>query len=242
MLPRLFFVLVCVLFSSNLEAQNESQDAIPSSARSLKAIERKQPVISALLEERSMSLGSQVFIRIFKQESELEVWLQNAAGTFSLFKTYPICTFSGELGPKEKEGDMQSPEGFYFVTPRRLNPWSQFHLSFNLGYPNTFDRSHKRTGSALMVHGNCVSIGCYAMTDDGIEEIYTLINAALEEGQPFFRVHAFPFKMTAENMVHHKQHKWFRFWQNLKEGYDWFEENQLPPNVEVANKRYIFSD
>ena len=215
---------------------------IPRSQRAQKAIERNEPILSALLDTRAMSIGSPVFIRIFKEESELEVWLQGSKQTYSLFKTYPICTFSGDLGPKQHEGDMQSPEGFYFVNANRLNPWSQYHLSFNLGYPNRYDRQYGRTGSALMVHGECVSIGCYAMTNPGIEEIYTLVHAALENGQPFFRVHAFPFRMTEENMQRHQSSDWFAFWQNLKQGYDWFENNKRPPNVEVSAKTYIFNE
>jgi murein L,D-transpeptidase YafK len=122
-----------------------------------------------------------------------------------------------------------------------MNPLSNYHLSFNLGYPNSYDRLHGRTGSALMVHGSCVSIGCYAMTDKGIEEIFTLADAALCNGQPFFRVHIFPFPMTEENMRKHVNSKWYEFWKNLKEGYDFFEEGgHNPPNVEVKNKQYVF--
>ena len=225
------------------ETANKAQAIkIPSSQRATKAIERNKPILTELLEERGLNVGSPVFIRIFKEESELEVWLQGNDLTYTLFKTYPICTFSGELGPKQKEGDMQSPEGFYFVNAKRLNPWSQYHLSFNLGYPNRFDRQHGRTGSALMVHGECVSIGCYAMTNPGIEEIYTLVHAALADNQPYFRVHAFPFRMTEQNMLRHQSSEWLKFWQNLKQGYDWFENNKRPPNVEVSAKTYIFSE
>lgn len=199
------------------------------------------PVLSKQLAEKNMKIGQPVFIRIFKQSSELELWLKNGE-TYSLFKQYPICYFSGELGPKQKEGDRQSPEGFYFVKPQQMNPNSRYHLSFNLGYPNAYDRAHGRTGSYLMVHGDCVSIGCYAMTDPAIEEIYLLASAAHDAGQPFFRVHAFPFRMSEENMTLHKESEWFSFWENLKEGYDWFETSQVPPNVEVKNKRYVFTE
>ena len=235
-------ILVGWLFFYSQSTLGGSAQSVPSSNRSIKAIERNAPILSTLLEERGLELGAPIFIRIFKQEAELEVWLKGASGKFSLFKSYPICTFSGELGPKEKQGDHQSPEGFYFVKASQMNPWSQFHLSFNLGYPNRFDRAYARTGSALMVHGDCVSIGCYAMTDPGIEEIYTLAHSALLKGQPFFRVHAFPFRMTDQNMARYQKHKWFSFWQNLKTGYDWFENKLTPPNVEVANKSYTFSE
>ena len=156
-------------------------------------------LLEQALQAQGLEFGSPIFIRIFKESKELEVWVENE-GRFRLFKMYPICTFSGDLGPKLQQGDQQSPEGFYFVTPGRMNPNSQYHLSFNLGYPNAFDRYHDRTGDFLMVHGDCVSIGCYAMTDAGIEEIYTIADAALRQGQAFFRVHVFPFRMTTENM------------------------------------------
>jgi len=159
---------------------------------------------------------------------------------FHLFRTYPICTFSGELGPKIQEGDDQSPEGFYFVTPIQLNPLSQFHLSFNLGFPNRYDRAHGRTGSFLMVHGNCVSIGCYAMTDPAIEEIYSLADAAFRNGQAFFRVHIFPFRMSEEKMAFYGTSQWLDYWENLKEGYDFFERTHKVPDVRVLNRRYIF--
>ncbi|MCA1789736.1 MAG: murein L,D-transpeptidase, partial [Thioalkalivibrio sp.] len=193
------------------------------------------------LRTRDFTLGAPIFIRIFKESRELEVWIENGE-RFELFRTYPICTYSGGLGPKLRTGDGKSPEGFYFVTPGRMNPSSQFHLSFNLGFPNAYDRAHGRTGSALMVHGNCVSIGCYAMTDARIEEIYALGDAALRAGQPFFRVHVFPFRMTPENMAPHNGSKWADFWRNLKEGYDYFENTGRPPNVEAVNGRYVFGE
>ncbi len=213
----------------------------PSSPRSIQAINAVSPALKRALKKQQLHFGSPIYIRIFKEESLLEIWIKQT-DHFKLFKTYPICDFSGQLGPKEKMGDNQAPEGFYFVKPTQLNPYSRFHLSFNLGYPNRYDRALNRTGSALMVHGNCVSIGCYAMTDQFIEEIYALADAALRQGQPFFRVHIFPFKMTRANLQQHQKSKWKAFWLNLKQGYDWFyQHHQNPPNVEVKNKQYVFS-
>ena len=183
----------------------------------------------------------ETFIRIFKAESELELWTRGEGEyEYTLTKTYPICAWSGRLGPKVKQGDRQAPEGFYWVDKSRLNPNSQFHLSFNLGYPNAYDRAHGRTGDFLMVHGNCVSWGCYAMTDDGIEEIYGAIETSLNGGQPFVRVHVFPFRMTEENMAAHAGSEWSDFWANLKEGYDAFEGMGVPPDTIVRDKRYAF--
>ncbi len=232
-MKQLWLVLLLIMV-------NVSHAAIPSSDRSRKAIASVKAGLQVELAEQGLEYGAPVFMRIFKEPGTLEVWLQSKQGDFKLFKTYPICTFSGELGPKLAQGDQQAPEGFYFVRPGQLNPFSQFHLSFNLGYPNAYDRYHKRTGSALMVHGNCVSIGCYAMTDPLINEIYALANAALENGQPFFRVHAFPFALTDFNLEPYKNHQWYDFWRNLKEGYDWFEQKRTPPDVQVKQGRYTF--
>jgi len=149
---------------------------------------------------------------------------------------------SGDLGPKLAEGDKQAPEGFYHVGSSRMKPDSTYHLAFNIGYPNTYDRAHKRTGSYIMVHGNQVSIGCFAMTDYWMEEIYTLCTKALQNGQAFFRIHIFPFRMTEERLATETQSEWYDFWKNLKEGHDWFEEYKTPPNVTVLNNNYVFSE
>lgn len=213
---------------------------IQTSTRSQTAINKVTPGLEKEFRQKALVLGNPIYIRIFKQEAELEIWVKKDK-KFNLFKTYPICTFGlAGLGPKLKEGDGKAPEGFYYVKANQLNPYSSYHLSFNLGYPNQYDRAHKRTGSALMVHGNCVSVGCYAMTDTKIEEIYTIANAALSNGQQYFRVHAFPFKMTSEKLDNHKQSQWYDFWNNLKEGYDYFEDNHTPPNVLVFDGNYIF--
>ncbi len=234
----LWIVLIAILFSP---ASCIAKDEIPSSTRSREVIHRIKPRIVKELSDKDLSFGASIFVRIFKEEKIIEVWLKSGS-RYKLFKTYPVCTYGfGGLGPKVKRGDGKAPEGFYFVRPASLNPVSNFHLSFNLGYPNSYDRYHGRTGSALMVHGSCVSIGCYAMTDSGIEEIYTLVDAALRNGQPFFRVHIFPFKMNAKSMEKHKENKWYEFWSNLKEGYDFFENNnKLPPNVKVLSGKYVF--
>ena len=191
------------------------------------------------MQKKNMHLGQPIFVRIFKEEKELEVWVKKDF-TYELFKTYTICTFSGKLGPKLKEGDLQSPEGFYTVSPTALNPWSDFHLSFNLGYPNEYDRLHKRTGGALMVHGKCSSVGCFAMNDLRIEEIYTIVDAAMSGGQEQFAVHIFPFRMTWDKMAKNAKSPWIPFWENLKQGYDYFQGHRNPPMVTVEEKQYAF--
>ncbi len=191
------------------------------------------------LASQKLEAGAPILIRIFKRDFELELWMLRD-GQFHRFATYPICLWSGRLGPKNKEGDRQSPEGFYTVDTKALNPTSKFHRSFNLGFPNTFDRAHGRTGSFLMVHGNCVSIGCYAMTDAVIDEIWTLATAALKAGQDRFQVQVFPFRMTDRNMAIHAYNANAPFWRQLKQGHDLFEKERLPPRVSVCEGRYVF--
>ncbi len=200
---------------------------------------RVAPSLVGQLQSRGLSYGSPVFIRIFKSERELELWVKGDGG-YELFRTYAVTAMSGKLGPKLREGDRQAPEGFYYVPPSRMNPNSRFHLSMNLGYPNGYDRGHRRTGSALMIHGGNASIGCFAMTDPKIEEIYALTEAALRNGQSFFRVHCFPFRMNSANMKKHASSQWHSFWVNLKEGYDFFESSKLPPDVRVKEGKYVF--
>ena len=228
-------LLVLALFMTHSVAA-----AMPTSQRAELAIANIEPALKKQLVAKQLKYGSEIFIRIFKEPGVLELWVKGESEKIALFKRYPICAFSGQLGPKLKEGDKQSPEGFYYVGPRQLNPRSRFHLSFNLGFPNRYDQHHGRTGSALMVHGNCVSIGCYAMTDAYVEEIYALAVAALKGGQPFFRVHIFPFALEDEALKPYIGNPNFRFWQNLKQGYDYFEAEGQPPNVNVKNGQYVF--
>jgi murein L,D-transpeptidase YafK len=198
------------------------------------------PDVTALaqrLKDHGVELGAPVFIRIFKLEFELELWLERD-GRFHRFATYPICRYSGALGPKLREGDRQSPEGFYTVDLAALNPQSRWHRSFNLGFPNAVDRAHGRTGSFLMVHGGCSSVGCYAMTDPVIDEIWRLVSAALKRGQPRFHVHVFPFRMTAANLEQRANHPSIGLWQDLAAGHDAFEASQLVPRVRTCNGRY----
>jgi murein L,D-transpeptidase YafK len=192
-----------------------------------------------LLGKKGMTAEAPIYIRIFKEESELEVWKQRPDGRYYHFKSYPICNWSGELGPKIKQGDKQAPEGFYNVSAEQLNPNSSFHLAFNLGFPNAYDRSLNRTGDFVMIHGQCRSAGCYAMTDALIEEIYALGRDAIKSGQKSVPVHAFPFRMTDSNMTRHAASPWVPFWATLKQGYDHFEATRLPAEVAVCERKYV---
>ena len=195
--------------------------------------------LSRLLAQ-GLSLGARVLIRVFKAESELEIWVEKD-GAYLPFATYPICRWSGGLGPKLYEGERQAPEGFYTVDARALNPNSRWHRSFNLGFPNALDRAYGRTGSYLMVHGGCGSIGCYAMTDPVVDEIWRMVTAALDAGQPRFPVQVFPFRMTERNLRLRRGYQWESFWADLKPGYDLFEAHRIPPVVGVCRGRYVFA-
>jgi murein L,D-transpeptidase YafK len=180
-----------------------------------------------------------IFIRVFKEESELEIWKHRDDGHYYHFKTYPICNWSGDLGPKVRYGDRQAPEGFYTITREQMNPDSKYHLALNLGYPNAYDRSWKRSGDFLMIHGGCKSAGCYAMTDALVEEIYAIARESFMGNNDSFQVHAFPFRMTNENMARFSTHEAYPFWQTMKEGYDYFELTRRLPTVAVCNRRYV---
>jgi murein L,D-transpeptidase YafK len=194
----------------------------------------------ASMDRMGMKKTSPVMIRLFKEESKLEVWKQRSDGQYALLKTYDICKWSGKLGPKIKEGDRQAPEGFYIVTPAQMNPKSSYYLSFNIGYPNAYDRSLGRTGSNLMVHGACSSSGCYSMKDEDAGELFWLARDAFIGGQREFLIMAFPFRMTPENFARHKDDPNIPFWKMLKVGNDHFEVTHQVPKVDVCNRSYVF--
>ena len=240
------FLCVCLLSLSACQttmtdAQKEREQKNPYYSATLEHARKKNfSTIRTEMALKGLTLGSPLYIRAFKHEMELEVWAQNPyTGTYKLFKTYPICSKSGVLGPKLKEGDLQTPEGFYDVTQERLNPNSKYYLSFNIGYPNMFDRAHRRTGTHLMIHGSCVSEGCLAMTDKHIGEIYLLVEQNFKHGIASVPVHIFPFRMTDANMLLRNTSRWYPFWEDLKAGYDYFEAYNTPPDVSVRKKRYV---
>jgi murein L,D-transpeptidase YafK len=203
-----------------------------------------KPLSSGMVQKLALmgsSPGEAMMIRIFKESSELEIWKRTRGGEFRLLVSYEICTWSGELGPKIKEGDRQAPEGFYTITPGLLNPNSSYYLAFNTGFPNKFDRAWGRTGANLMVHGDCSSAGCYAMTDEQIEEIYALARESFRGGNTSFQLQIYPFRMTPANIARHASSTHLPFWNNLKEGYDSFEVARRPPVWDVCDRRYVFN-
>ncbi|HRE21214.1 MAG TPA: L,D-transpeptidase family protein [Rhabdaerophilum sp.] len=208
---------------------NNSRHYVPISAQ-----------MEALMAEKGMNSRQPVLLRAYKKESELEVWKMTASGEYKLLKTFPMCRWSGQLGPKKAEGDRQVPEGFYAITPAQLNPNSSFYLSFNVGYPNTYDKQFGRTGSHIMVHGACSSRGCFSMTDEQIAEIYALTREAFGGGQKAVQLQSLPFRMTPDNLAKYRADENMPFWKNLKEGADHFEVTKREPQVSVCNRRYVF--
>ena len=206
-----------------------------------KAEKRLPPALVQSMRAKGMSTTAPIMVRIFKEEATLEVWKQKDNGRYDLATSYDICKWSGKLGPKFTEGDRQAPEGFYTVRPHQMNPQSSYHLSFNIGFPNAYDRAHGRTGQHLMVHGACSSAGCYSMTDEQVEQIYAFARDAFKGGQTDFQIQAFPFRMTAANMARYQDDPNYEFWTMLKEGYDHFEITKVPPKVDVCGKRYVFN-
>jgi murein L,D-transpeptidase YafK len=229
-------VLIAAFSAGLTPAACLGEDSKPLPAKATRELPSE---LLALLRQKRMSKNSPIILRVFKEEAELEVWKQDTTGLFQLLKTYPICRWSGDLGPKQWEGDRQAPEGFYTITPELMNPNSNYYLAINTGYPNSFDKANKRDGSLLMIHGDCSSSGCYAMTDEQISEIYSLARDSLL-GRPAFQVQAYPFRLTPANLARHRDHPNLAFWKMLKIGNDHFETTHLEPRVDVCERRYVF--
>ena len=233
--------VTCLGEGSNPSPAKATTESPAKAAKPLpaKATQELPSELLSLLRQRKMPKHSPILVRIFKEEAELEVWKQDSTGRFQFLKVYPICRWSGDLGPKLYEGDRQAPEGFYTVTPELMNPNSNYYLAINTGYPNSFDKANNRNGSLLMIHGDCSSSGCYAMTDEQISEIYSLARDSLI-GRPSFQVQAYPFRLTPANLARHRNHPELAFWQMLKIGNDHFVATHLEPRVDVCNRRYVF--
>ena len=238
LLFTVFFLLLLMIFAADLPV---TRAGVPTTPKANAIMREAKLRIADELTKNGFQLGQPVFMRIFKMGGKLEVWIRKN-GSYALFKTYSICSYSGYPGPKLYEGDWQSPEGFYTVSARQMNPNSGYHLSFNIGYPNAFDKAKKRTGSCIMVHGGCSSRGCFAMGNDSMEEIYLLAHSALSHGQKNFSLHIFPFRMTAHNMDKFQSSPWFGFWKNLQQGYSAFEMNHQVPLITADKGKYVVSD
>ncbi|MBB4568212.1 L,D-transpeptidase family protein [Rhizobium leucaenae] len=221
-------------------------DTLESASIDLSTVKNKveQPLPSHILADmtkKGIDRNSPIMIRIFKEEGVMEILKANQSNRFEVIADYKICAWSGRLGPKVKEGDRQAPEGFYMLTPANLNPNSKYYLAINTGFPNRYDAANGRNGANLMIHGACSSSGCYSMTDQQVLEIYAFARDAFKGGQKAIQLEAFPFRMTAENMVKHRLSPNIEFWKMLKVGYDNFEVTKRPPEVEVCEKKYVFN-
>jgi murein L,D-transpeptidase YafK len=213
------------------------EDVNPLPAKAIKELPRE---LLSLIKQKKMPKYSTILMRVFKEEAELEVWKEDATGRFQLLKVFPICRWSGDIGPKEHEGDRQTPEGFYTITPELMNPNSNFYLAINTGFPNAFDKANARDGSFLMIHGDCSSSGCYSMTDEQMGEIYSLARDSFLGGHPSFQIQAYPFRLTPANLARHRTNPHVAFWQMLKIGNDHFEATHLEPKVDVCDRGYVF--
>jgi murein L,D-transpeptidase YafK len=211
------------------------EDIAPKAERQL-----PQQIVQTM-KAKGMSKGSPIMMRVFKEEGVLEVWKQTQSGRYDLVTSYEICKWSGKLGPKFTEGDRQAPEGFYAIRPHQMNPQSSYHLAFNIGFPNNYDRANGRSGTHLMVHGACSSAGCYSMSDEQVEQIYAFARDAFRGGQEAFQFQAYPFRLTPENMARYRSDPNYPFWEMLKEGYDHFEITRKPPKVDICDRRYVFN-
>lgn len=213
----------------------------PNLPQSGKATQELPKKLQDKMAAKNMEKYSPIVVRVFKEESVVEIWKQTRTGKYDLISTYNICKWSGKLGPKYMEGDRQAPEGFYTIRPAQMNPNSNYYLAFNIGFPNAYDQVNGRTGQHLMVHGACSSSGCYSMSDENIAQIYAFGRDSFKGGQREFQLQAFPFRMTAENMARYRDDPNYKFWTMLKEGYDIFEVTKRPPKVDVCEKRYVFN-
>jgi murein L,D-transpeptidase YafK len=230
-------ILAATMLAGLAVAGCQEQGSLPRSGRHYVPLSME---MQSLMQDKGMRTHAPILIRAFKKESELEVWKQDSSGQMALLKTFPMCRWSGQLGPKVREGDRQVPEGFYSVTPGAMNPNSSFYLSFNVGYPNAYDRQLGRTGAHIMVHGDCSSMGCFAMTDSQVADIYALTREAFAGGQTQVQMQSFPFRMTPENLARYRNDPNIGFWKNLKAGHDHFEVTRKEPKVAVCGGRYTF--
>jgi murein L,D-transpeptidase YafK len=231
--------LICMLFCGSQAQAERITDTAPE-ARPAATEENDPPSqLEMDLEAAGFKLGAPAFIRVFKADSTLEMWMLKG-GRFELFRRFPICKWSGELGPKLAEGDKQSPEGVYFITGGDLIVNARWHRAMNISFPNQRDRALGLTGSSILIHGKCSSIGCFALTDEYVEDVYEIVQSALEEGQPRVPVHIFPFELTREKLAAQAGDEWSDFWKELKRGHDIFLRDRLPPRAFVCNGQYAF--
>lgn len=237
--PKGLKISLAALAVAGLAGCNQSGDGYL--AQSNKHLQPISSAMMASLSEKGVSARAPMLIRTYKKESELEVWKQNSAGEYVLVKTFPMCRWSGQLGPKKTQGDRQVPEGFYSITPGQMNPNSAYYLSFNVGYPNAYDRAHGYDGSLIMVHGACSSMGCFSMTDQQIADIYALARESFTGGQQSIQMQSYPFRFNPENLAKYRADPNMPFWKMLKEGSDSFDVTKRETKVSICDRKYVFN-
>lgn len=245
----IFILISIVVFDSNVVFTQHFEAEQRMQSRVKLAYQHFKVQLTTELAQSNINVKKvNVFLRGFKLEKKLELWVKHKDSVhYELFREYDFCILSGTLGPKLKQGDLQVPEGYYQIN--RFNPWSAFHLSLGLNYPNKADKilnQNNRLGGDIFIHGDCVSIGCIPITNDGIEELYLLALMAKTSGQELIDVHLFPFRMDSINLsklVDRCSNKKMKlFWTNLSEGYLYFEEHKMVPKIRVNQNGYYLID
>ena len=230
-----FLLALSAIFLSTIAADAASKSWRPES------VAEREIDLAKEFSEKGLKLGSPVFLRVYKQTSEMELWVQQGP-RYELFKIYKICRWSGGLGPKFYEGDRQSPEGLYRITTSDLIVNQRWDRAMNINYPNNFDQVNGRGGSSILIHGGCGSIGCFAIQNQNVEEVYGAVRAALRNSQAYVPVLTLPFRYSAlapekEDTLHMSE-----FWSDLRRADLLFERDKLPPIAWICDGRYYFAD
>ena len=237
-----FFFMVAA-FSNNVFAQTSAGPKY--FLKSPDANSRMEDSLKKQFQKQNLTWPPQaMYLRSFKFDRQLEIWVKsNSKDPYKLFKTYKVCQQSGSMGPKRVEGDYQVPEGFYYIN--EFNPNSNYHLSLGLNYPNASDRilsDANRPGSAIYIHGDCVSTGCIPITDAPIEELYFLASNVRNQGQEFIPVHVFPVRYNVKKSMDFlensmKDNAYLQhFNTNIKEVFDYFETKKELPIILINRK------
>ena len=248
-MKRLVVIVLILLGAGKIFAQQSFIDNQKMFPKVGEAYREKEELLKKEFEKKGLTYPAKyMFIRSFKLDSEMEIWVKNnASDTFRLFKSYRVCTLSGKMGPKRKEGDRQVPEGFYYIND--FNPNSNYHLSLGINYPNFSDRilsDAKNPGGEIYIHGNCITVGCIPLTDEFIDEVYIMAVNAKNAGQDFIPVHVFPVKFGNTGSMNYlgtfslTDGSSKQFWAELRGAYDYFEKHHRLPVVLVDDKgKYI---
>lgn len=235
------FRVTCLLLGALLLSLPVCEGAMAARRGNGNSVEAVGMTLAAQFQEKGLTLGSAVFIRVYKQTSEMELWVQQGA-RYVHFKTYGICRWSGGLGPKMYEGDRQSPEGLYHITAADLIVNPRWDRAMNINYPNSYDVVNGRSGSGILIHGKCGSVGCFAIQDQNVEEVYGAVRAALNNGQAEIPVLALPFRFASVAPTVNDTLQLSEFWSDLRRADLLFERDRIPPTAWICDGRYYFAD